>query len=1079
MIPNQPLIEPIQRPSVDSSPVFVSWDAVDFAAPEMNSFLESNEMLLDVSPPDLESLSREVQKATDQAIAPHADSELPYDYLAKKSDVKSRLVLEGSCTYHKPRPPLAKDTTLLTEDELNAYRDARDEKVVLNNLLFGLLEQHIEDVVQLGFLRDEIDPIITTRQPRAGHFNFESFLLFCAKQNSANIDPKAKAKEWLEAWKALKATRIGNDPAINEKIRELRSFQSTPDEVADNGRAKQWFKINKIYKRDQSLAQIQISREDALRLIAAGNLLYRITDLVESIEQHIWGDYIIVEYQKNPATGRYSFFKMACQFSKAITPLMEILNEYQDLYKNHLKTANPHLHLAENFKINPQTQAAIVNVLGSIDKNKLQEFIARLLVLKNQLDNTLKDLPNPDKEVDKVAAKDILQKNQLLHQIDELSGINPSTLSALLKDADPAIINHFLKSKPEDLKSIYRAKTTGFGPRIKEICDLHNNHFSRLLSFHYVLITGNDADKGGMASLDLHVTALKNDCQVECKTQLSIALQKMFKDFGRDFLSSTQAKKTSDLIKSFSKIVLENVKKELTQNFKQYKQHSFLRFLNFIAIHHRHKQNIDAIIELVPKDFPERDSLIKDFKQFIRDVINSSLEDADAKHLFDYRKLQASCKGKEEAHTCREEMGVLYSVLYLYHMHHIDGVDTTAKGGYFDELEESHVIPFPAIWGYHYEKLKLGVGNDALAFPKEAIANYLSSNGWCFSKTVGKDGILDVEKFQLGFIRLLTDLREEINQIDPVDPDYPKAIKLSLIQAFVQVNMAAIHESSQTTHLISISNKVMDRLSETALNAGKYKEGLALSFLALLDANHGDTLGVHYNWYYEETLKTVECFSKSIMGYAQAPLNVQASTIKNVFKSGNVVTVLGERFRIETAIYKEFRDLLNHLSNKDPRQFYIDSLYALSIMVREIPLSMQEAKVFLNEMMETYASLKKEPTSVCFKDKRKEKATLLKFLYELVPFTHIECHVGCDSTRPNNCIEENIRRIRALFKQKQDFEYRALRITKNYVGSEHSLAEFGRMVTGLMQLRLAACIPQAIRYAQPLQSNKKVYQVQT
>ncbi len=184
MIPNQPLIEPIQRPSVDSSPVFVSWDAVDFAAPEMNSFLESNEMLLDVSPPDLESLSREVQKATDQAIAPHYDSELPYDYLAKKSDVKSRLVLEGSCTYHKPRPPLAKDTTSLTEDELNVYRAARDEKVVLNNLLFGLLEQHIEDVVQLGFLRDEIDPIITTRQPRAGHFNFESFLLFLRKTKS-------------------------------------------------------------------------------------------------------------------------------------------------------------------------------------------------------------------------------------------------------------------------------------------------------------------------------------------------------------------------------------------------------------------------------------------------------------------------------------------------------------------------------------------------------------------------------------------------------------------------------------------------------------------------------------------------------------------------------------------------------------------------------------------------------------------------------------------------------------------------------------------------------------------------------
>lgn len=1002
----------------------------------------------------------------------------PYPFLTKKNDAATRMILEAQCSYAKPLQSQQKDFTHLTPEELAAYSQAREDKVVFDRLFFNLLEENINDVVQFCMLRDEVETTLTGDESRAEHFNFEAFLRFCAERDSSIPNKEAQVAQWMDAWKALKHSKI--NASLKQKIQEFRSFRTAANEKAEFAKAQKWLKASRLYTVAKILRKLGITPAEAAQFVTISNLLFKITDSVQSITNKVWSDAVTNDFQPYPV------FKQACLLAQVRGPLKTVLTEYYNYVTSHFAT-NPVLPITETVALDSQDkELKIVRVIGTMNPEALNNFLNVITALKNSLQQLTEKLPNHTRPKDKIQAKAILDAQHVVGYKDQLLDINPATIVLLLNGADIAVVNQILAfTSKVQLKEYYRNKDPAlvgdartFGVFVEDCINLHYKLFVKLLNRHQERVYPEPLRKTeSLLLLSDFSDEGERKISERCKTELSTQLTASFKEFSKDHLKNAKSE-----FEAFAQDSIQKVRVELKKNtLKQYKLHSFTRFVNFALIHHRFKINADSVLSLIPKDFPEKDTLVNEVKAFFNNVLEKSLpngngDGSNANHLFDYRKLQAACTGKDLDDSCEEKLTGLHNVFYMYHMHLFDGVDITSKHQLFGNMQEAHHYPFPDLFGFYYDDVGIGNSPESKQIVLSGIQEFLGGQGLCFHKEVfRKDGSFDLEKFNLSFKSFLSDMAKEIDALNKGDANYGQEVLKRITKAFALMNMAAIYESSQTTHILAFSNQALDKLSEVVLSKGQYKHKLAKSLQDLLKSNPDASLGDFYNWYFKETLDVVKYFKNSILGWDQTLELSLATNVKDLFKK---VIWLKDRFELEQYIHESFQTILDKTKDIDATQSLLKSLYALSKMSREVSLTRTQLQSFLNIVLEAYARANHLSIDSCFKDKKAYKKALLNILLRQASLEEIEQHVGSKLALGTEDVDAMIAPEIASLKDfaAQKAERPLLKLNACYLQSEKVLQQFGERMHGLLQVCFSQRIEQAIVYGHPLTSKRLVHQ---
>lgn len=921
----------------------------------------------------------------------------PYQLLATTADKTTYLT--GNCTYTNPLKAPSKQIHALRNEE---YLKVKAEKALLNRLFFGLIEENLSAIVEHKFLEAEVEKAVGT-PGFSSEYSIVAFLKFAAPHLGKNPD------ELIAVWNQKAASvRSG----LSEELKAKLSESERPS-LTDLSSYTHWLWA----KRLVSSSSLKMEPAAFDRFLKTSDLLFKIHQTVEDIGDKLWQ----TDMPKIKEFGQ--LFKIRClhafvyprlkPLAEAIAPLLASIPD----------------------QIKEQNVSDVALFVSKLDAEFLETTIIALEeILRglNKADKATEEEHNardPSKVATLLAPLKLEQKSAIWppQAITQLQALSPIEVERWLAGVDAGALE--VRLNKTSIKESFKEDPNPLQPLLILFSPI-KNRYSKISKILYQAIANDLKDLSfPLAALsELAIERYLSETMRVKKTiaqQFAHAFNQLIENEWKSLSGSVDFKV---VLRTYLQTIQEGIRSEIKEKtFKQYKYHSFARFLNLPQIHLRFKNNLKKIAALIPENNPDSPALKNNFDHLVLSVIDEASHSEHQGHLYDHRDWQAHCKSKGE---CGEGLKKTQEFFRLLNMQWDGGVDLTAKGAFLGDLQESHKVPFPAVFSMAY-------GPDTSESFKQSKRRLHAS---MFDQELQS---LDFSKFDLAFDAYLQTqkLELQLKQKTLSEADWKQELQSSLTNALSLVNLAALLESSQTVHLISMSNQVIDHLSEADIESAPYKDILKDALKKLLMAPTDEGLLDHYSSYLKGTKKALDLFKTTIT----AKKDRKNESRQELFQSTLGTTDLGKRFEAERAVYQSFEKLIDIIVKSSSANSLMQLVSILALINSQVPLTSWELQFALNQIVARF----KHDTQI-------NKAELLQFI------------ISDKANKSQDLAAEVVSQIAVIIGQIKTKKMHLAKRVRCFSHNDQRLATLGGHLLALMKLCLAERATQALVYREAL-----------
>lgn len=972
-------------------------------------------------------------------------------YVATRNDAENKLQLKGHCQYIKELQRKPKNISTLSPQQQEAYQTEKDTKDTYDQLFFRTVDEYIVDATQINWwkqeivallIRDHSAPVKLSENP--DFCSFEAFVIFIAslKKERSPMEKAVLAANWIVEWNKLQTSRFLNDDKLRITIAQIVNkeyIESYQDKTRD------WVKIKNYLALGKITQKLAIKPETMVRFGEINTVLHSIVEHLEYFTKLMRMEPVstlLNEKAKQPSAHR--MFMHYCVMAK-------YHGEFDRIVAHVLALFNPpasHSPIPDGYEpsrvlqklLQADTNDQVIQVIQAFSNFNYQSIAKINQELRQLVHHWNKDLQSTLSVANRESV-DVSENRQLIDDYkvaispnsDFLSQIDPHVLSSLLKDADIELLNSFIKLP--SLKD-YAHYWAG-----KEVTQLKKNPcvLITLKNFKYMPImmtlmnqiaiklgVKKLEDKGTGSSAILQALKKDNmDSTDPLEKDIDKIYQLMHENFSLYCKESLGETEPGSLFNQFITTVRGEIRGHFKHFFKQYERHSAIRFEEMVAIHHRYKQNLGLLLDIIPANHPEGANIRKQFLDYILSILEKSKNNKEnGRSVFNYRKIQAGCsKTTPSGLDCEVKLKQLQGMLRLFNMHIIKNSDYTASKMSLGHMEEAHHVAFPYLFNQSTLEQETSP-NEITRVAIAAVKGYQEDTGICFHKEiVDERGWLDVNKFDEAFKELRKEIQSEVSRLGPFAD--PKHILHQLITGYTFVNMGAMHESSQTLHLLSIANQELDSLSERKIENVFYKAALAESLKKMLISQQKESILHFYQWYYDGTVKATEAFQSKITGLKSAVKTTQKNNTPHsgLFIEDDKNTLLCDYFNEEKRFLEVINPILKAIKAQsyDSNDCFINGLVFIHTMANRTTINPEQIRQLINRVIH-------EASTIDESDVEKMKSfrnSLVNLLVEKKPFDEIVKQTRLTPAKNRLMIsEENLEKLDEYFKSKKRYSFK-------------------------------------------------------